>query len=100
MAAPKGHQIPNRPKGRAPGSKNKSTTTAREAIAALVELNAPKMAEWLEEIRAHDGPLVAWRCVSDVMEYHLPKLARTELTTPPEGILVKRLNVTPDEADL
>lgn len=70
---------PNAGKGRQAGVPNKSTTHAREAIALLVETNAPRMMEWLESIRQEEGPLVAWKCMADVMEYHLPKLARTEL---------------------
>lgn len=33
MAAPKGHRIPNAPKGRAKGVPNKTTKSAREAFA-------------------------------------------------------------------
>jgi hypothetical protein len=33
MAAPKGHRVPNAPKGRKPGVPNKTTKSAREAFA-------------------------------------------------------------------
>ena len=41
---------------------------------------SPRLEEWLEEIYQKEGPQAAWRCFSDVVEYHIPKLARTELT--------------------
>lgn len=67
-----------------PGSRkgipNKATANAREAIAHLVEGNIHRMERWLDEIEQRDGPLAAWRCLQDVIEYHIPKLARTEVT--------------------
>ena len=36
--------------------------------------------EWLEQIAVKDGPKAAFTCMMDVMEYHVPKLARTEIT--------------------
>lgn len=59
---------------------NKTTANAREAIGFLVESNIPRMQEWLDEIRDKEGPMAAWRCLQDVIEYHVPKLQRTELT--------------------
>lgn len=66
--------------GRKKGVPNKTTMRAREAIALLVENNVPKMQEWLDQIAKTDGPAAAWRCLQDVMEYHLPKHSRTEVT--------------------
>ena len=71
---------PNAGKGRPPGSPNKATANAREAIARLVDDNAERLQEWLDEIRETKGAEAAWRCLMDVCEYHIPKLARTELT--------------------
>ena len=42
--------------------------------------NAPRLTEWLEQIAAKDGPKASFACVVDLLEYHVPKLARTELT--------------------
>ncbi len=67
--------------GRVAGVPNKATTQARFAIAKLVDDNAERLQGWLDDI-AHDpnhGPVVAWKCLMDVVEYHIPKLARTEL---------------------
>jgi hypothetical protein len=66
--------------GRPAGLPNKATTRAREAIATFVEDNADMMQEWLVEVAADPkhGPKVAFDMLMDVMEYHLPKLARIE----------------------
>jgi len=82
-------QQTNNPKGRPKGSPNKSTAMAREAIAQFVEGNAHKMQEWLEQVaigvKNNDdkfivlpNPEKAFGMLQSVMEYHLPKLARTE----------------------
>lgn len=62
------------------GSPNKATAQAREAIAKLVDGNADRLQAWLDEIAADEkqGPAVAFKLLMDVMEYHVPKLARTE----------------------
>ena len=62
-----------------------SVANGREAVARFVELNVTRMQAWLDEIAATEGPLVAFKCVSDVIEYHIPKLARTEHTGPEQG---------------
>ena len=67
---------PGRPKGMA----NKTTIQAREAIARFVDGNADRLQGWLDEIAADQGPVDAFKCFSDLLEYHVPKLARTEVT--------------------
>lgn len=67
--------------GRPAGTPNKSTTLAREAIARFVDDNTQRMQGWLDQI-AQDSPEKAFNCVRDLMEYHLPKLARTEIKNP------------------
>jgi len=82
-------QQTNNPKGRPKGSPNKSTAMAREAIAQFVDGNAHKMQEWLEQVAIGvkneenkfivlPNPEKAFGMLQSVMEYHLPKLARTE----------------------
>jgi hypothetical protein len=66
--------------GRTVGTQNKATVNAREAIARLVDGNAARMQEWLDAIARDEGPMAAWRCLADVIEYHVPKLSRSELT--------------------
>ena len=77
MAAPKGHD--GQGGGRPKGSPNKATGHAREAIAAFVEGNVERLNGWLDKI-AEESPEKAFRCVMDVCEYHIPKLARQEIS--------------------
>ena len=75
------------------GIPNKTTVTAREAIARFVDDNAGRLAGWLDEI-AVESPEKAFRAFMDVVEYHVPKLARTELSGPDGGalnVIVKKL---------
>jgi hypothetical protein len=65
--------------GRTKGTPNKSTAQAREAIALLVEGNMDKMQGWLDQIAASD-PKAAIDSIIKLMEYHVPKLARAELS--------------------
>lgn len=66
--------------GRPKGVPNKATANAREAIARFVDANSEKLQGWLDEIAETQGPMAAFRCWADVVEYHIPKLARTEHT--------------------
>lgn len=66
--------------GRQAGTPNRATANAREAIARFVDGNADKLQGWLDQIAEQDGPKAAYQCFMDVVEYHVPKLARTELT--------------------
>jgi hypothetical protein len=84
--------------GRKPGIPNQSTINARHAIAALVDNNLPLMQAWLTEIAETKGPEAAWKCMTDVIEYHIPKLARTEITGSDGGPLV--LKISPEDAKL
>lgn len=78
--------------GRKPGTPNKATQNAREAFALLVEGNVGRVQGWLDEIAQTDGPKAALQCFLDLTEYHVPKLARTELTGKDgEAITVKTI---------
>lgn len=81
MAAIKGKPSPRK------GIPNKATAAAREAIALFVDSNAPKLQEWLEKVANGDpendikpNPAKAFEMFQSVVEYHIPKLARTEHT--------------------
>lgn len=71
--------LTNMGKGRPKGAVNKSTQIVREAIANLLERNAPNMDRWLNEVADKD-PHKALDIIQKLSEYHIPKLARTEVT--------------------
>lgn len=77
---PSGSQngISNNPNGKPKGCNSKKTELAREAIANFVDRNVPRFETWLDEIYEQNGPKVAFDCVKDLLEYHVPKLSRTE----------------------
>jgi secreted protein with Ig-like and vWFA domain len=64
---------------------------AREAIAAFVDGNAHRLEGWLDEVANgvyHEGddkwlvapqPAKAFELFQSVVEYHIPKLARSEI---------------------
>lgn len=71
--------------GRVKGVPNKTTQNVREMIAMVAEQNAPKFAQWLETVAQGDGknvkpdPGKAAELYLKAIEYHIPKLARTEV---------------------
>lgn len=71
--------------GRPKGQKNKSTEAARAAIATFVDGNSDRLQQWLEEIYLEGGAKEAFKAFSDLLEYHVPKLARTEVVGKDEG---------------
>ena len=71
--------LTNMGKGRTKGVPNKSTQLVREAIANLLERNAPNMDRWLNQV-AKEDPYKALDLMNKLSEYHIPKLARTEVT--------------------
>ena len=72
----KGEKKPNQGK-RGP---SKTTLQAREAVAKLADGNVDRLQGWLDQIAADEkqGPAVAFKLFMDVLEYHIPKLARAE----------------------
>jgi len=74
-----------KPKGKPRGASrkgipNRATAQAREAIALFVDGNAHRLQDWLNAIAEDEkqGPAVAYRLFMEVLEYHVPKLARIE----------------------
>lgn len=59
---------------------NHATINAREAIARFVDGNAERLQGWLDEIALKHGPQAAFNCFGTLLEYHVPKLARTEIS--------------------
>ena len=79
--------------GRVAGTPNRATIEARQAIAMFVEENAPKLQEWLTRVADGDpendvkpNPAKAFELFQSVVEYHIPKLNRTELSGGEEPI--------------
>jgi hypothetical protein len=77
-------QLENNGAGRPKGSPNKSTAAVREAIALFAEGNAHKLQSWLDDVAMGAGgnrpdPAKAADLYLRAIEYHIPKLARTEL---------------------
>lgn len=85
MAKPKGSKKEG---GRIKGTPNKSTIRAREAIAMFVDNNAHRLEGWLDRI-AEEDPKEAFKCFQSVIEYHVPKLSRAEVTGEDGAELVK-----------
>ena len=77
-------QIENN-RGRPKGSPNKSTAAVRDAMALFAEGNVHKLEEWITDVaEGADGrqadPAKAADLFLKAIEYHIPKLARTEVT--------------------
>jgi hypothetical protein len=98
--------------GRAPGTPNKATQEARQAIASFVDGNAHRLTEWLDQVAAgvkvqeqtEDGEIVekyvvppnpakAFDMFQSVVEYHVPKLARMEVAGDKENPLEMDVHV-------
>lgn len=95
MPYEKGNKIS---KGRPPGTPNKATYMAREAIALFVDNNAYRLQEWLDRI-ADENPEKAFNLFQSVIEYHIPKLARTEMTGKDgKDLIPSTININPVRA--
>jgi hypothetical protein len=81
--------------GRPEGSTNKATQAAREAIALFVDNNVGRLQDWLDAI-AQENPEKAFNLFQSVIEYHVPKLGRTEHTGKDGGAIDHNVNVKYD----
>ena len=98
----------NNVRGRPPGTPNKATHDARQAIASFVDGNAHRLVEWLDRVSegvktidpetgddvyvVQPNPAKAFEMFQSVVEYHVPKLARTELVGDDANPLVVEAN--------
>lgn len=76
--------------GRSKGTPNKSTAEVREAIAAFASANVDKMGTWLNQI---DNPEKKLDLFLRAIEYHIPKLARTEVAGDPNAPVLQRIEI-------
>ena len=74
----------NNPNGRPAGVPNKATKDIKEAYRMLIEKNLDNLTGWLEIIAEKD-PEKAIRIISDLSEYVIPKLARSEMDHTSKG---------------
>jgi hypothetical protein len=106
MAKPGRKDLPPGP-GRPKGCPNKATLQARRAIGLFVDNNAHRLQGWLDSIA--DGtldkkgdyvvkpdPVRAFELFQSVIEYHVPKLARTEVTGEGGGPVIIQSTPTDD----
>lgn len=70
--------------GRKAGVGNKTTVDVRNAIALIAQDNAGNFAQWLGEVALED-PGKAADLYLKAIEYHIPKLARSEVSGPDGG---------------
>jgi hypothetical protein len=75
MPFEKGHKHAT---GRPKGSPNKKTQDIRNAYKKFIEDNVPQFQEWIEQV-AEKNPAKALELVSNLSDFVLPKLARTEV---------------------
>jgi hypothetical protein len=66
------------------GIPNKATSDVRAAIALIAKANIKKLQGWLDRV-AKEDPEKAAKLFLDMIEYHIPKQARTEIATDPEN---------------
>lgn len=69
--------------GRTKGTPNVVTRDVRQAIATFAEGNVHKLQEWLDAVAKKD-PAKAADLFVRVLEYHIPKLARSEVDVRPK----------------
>lgn len=67
------------PKGRAKGVGNKNTEKVREAISRFADDTVEDFTKWIKDIAVDDKKSAA-ELFLKAIEYHIPKLARTEHT--------------------
>lgn len=85
----KGHEKKG---GRQKGTPNKATKDVREAIAVFARGNVERLQGWLDAI-AEENPEKAADLYVKLLEYHVPKLARSEIAGDPDNPLVVKGNV-------
>jgi len=73
------------------GKPNKSTQDVREAIALIAQRNVGNFEIWLGQVATED-PGKAAELFLKAIEYHIPKLARSEITGKDGAGIVIQIN--------
>ena len=73
------------------GKPNKATKDVREAIATFAQAHVEAMSDWLLAI---DDPGKRLDLYLRALEYHVPKLARSEVTGKDGGAIEQSVNVS------
>lgn len=84
---------PNAGKGRIKGVPNKTTQDVRATVALIAGQNIGRVQEWLDRIALGD-PDRALDLYLRMLEYHIPKLARAEVTGAGGGPVVLQVSST------
>lgn len=79
--------------GRKKGSPNKATADVRATIKLIAERNVKRLEEWLTKVATED-PSKAADLYLRMIEYHIPKQARTEHASDPENPLDLNWTIT------
>lgn len=79
--------------GRQKGTPNKATADVRAAVALLAQGNIAEVERWLQQ-GAKSDPLGAVRAFVQLLEYHIPKLSRTELSTGSDTLRIEIVDPT------
>jgi hypothetical protein len=90
-----GNPNPKPGPGRPPGVPNKSTTYVRDMVKLFLEDNVDQIHKWLADVAAKD-PAEALKILQGFLEYHVPKLQRTEQTGVDGGPVQYSIKVTFD----
>jgi hypothetical protein len=84
------------PAGRPKGALHKTTVDVRQAIARFAQDNVEQMGEWLNAV---EDPAKRLDLYLRAIEYHIPKLGRTEISGPGGSAIqleqIQRLIVDP-----
>lgn len=90
---------PNAGKGRRKGVANKATSDVRAVIAVVASRNADKINGWLDRI-GRKNPAKALDLYLRMLEYHIPKLTRTEVVDDkPLGRVIDSSQLTAEQRE-
>lgn len=77
--------------GRKRGTPNKVTADVRQAFSEILQRNAASVEGWIQDVSEKD-PYKAVDLMLRLAEYHIPKLARSELTGAGGGPVIVRMD--------